>query len=457
MSSPASYRHERRADHARLPPQRRRERGHARLAAGEEDLIIVNSCAVTNEGATDPPGDPQGQAARPGARVIVPLRGAGRAGVIRGDARGEPGAWEQGQKRAGKLPRPFGRACRSPPLPLGRAGRKDGPPTGSGRTGFGVRVSAPDIRFFSDIMQVRETAPHLAAGFASARGVRRGAKWLRPSLHLLHHPLCRGQQPLGAAGLVVERIAALVARAFAKWCCRVDVTSYGPDLPGAPTLGAFDRAGSALRAGCCRAQALLARLHRDGRRLFDLATSEPRFMRSPHELPGRDDMILKRMKRRAFPARRGRDGSRGSSAKRPRSDRGGSDRRLPPRATKWREYAPPRRRVRIVMGHIFPFSPKRGTPAARMPQIPLPIAKERARRLRDACAGRKEAWLEGLVGTRQKVLVEKGDRGHAENFAPVRIRHSRESGNPASRFRGGDLVEVAVLGVDSGTLIGSPL
>ena len=75
----------------------------------------------------------------------------------------------------------------------------------------------------------------------------------------------------------------------------------------------------------------------------------------------------------------------------------------------------------IVMGHVFPFSPKRGTPAARMPQVPPPIAKARARRLRAACAARKAAWLEGLVGTRQRVLVEKDGFGHAENFAPVRV------------------------------------
>src|SRR4029077_14638292 len=55
----------------------------------------------------------------------------------------------------------------------------------------------------------------------------------------------------------------------------------------------------------------------------------------------------------------------------------------------------------IVMGHIFPFSPRRGTPAARMPLVPPPVARLRARRLREACARRKAGWLSGLVGTRQ--------------------------------------------------------
>ena len=96
----------------------------------------------------------------------------------------------------------------------------------------------------------------------------------------------------------------------------------------------------------------------------------------------------------------------------------------------------------IVMGHIFPFSPKRGTPAARMPQVPPPVVKERARRLREACARRKAAWLRGLVGTRQRVLVERRTaRGHAENFAPVQLRRPGEGWHPAvgrTQLRWGD-------------------
>ena len=78
----------------------------------------------------------------------------------------------------------------------------------------------------------------------------------------------------------------------------------------------------------------------------------------------------------------------------------------------------------IVMGHIFPFSPQaRHARRAHAAGGAAPIVKARARRLREACARRKAAWLDGLVGTRQQVLVENGmARGHAENFAPVRVR-----------------------------------
>src|SRR3546814_16596690 len=76
----------------------------------------------------------------------------------------------------------------------------------------------------------------------------------------------------------------------------------------------------------------------------------------------------------------------------------------------------------IVYGHIFPFSPREGTPAARMPQLGRAIIKERAAHLRTACETRKTAWMQSLAGSRQRVLIERdGLSGHAENFAPVRF------------------------------------
>jgi threonylcarbamoyladenosine tRNA methylthiotransferase MtaB len=106
----------------------------------------------------------------------------------------------------------------------------------------------------------------------------------------------------------------------------------------------------------------------------------------------------------------------------------------------------------IVMGHIFPFSPRAGTPAARMPQVPSVVAKERAKRLREASGMRKAQWLQRLVGTRQNVLIERsGDRGYSENFAPVQIRHSCESGNDVGR-----VLEVRIIGVENDMLIGEP-
>jgi threonylcarbamoyladenosine tRNA methylthiotransferase MtaB len=101
----------------------------------------------------------------------------------------------------------------------------------------------------------------------------------------------------------------------------------------------------------------------------------------------------------------------------------------------------------IVMGHIFPFSPKQGTPAARMPQVAPMVVKARARRLREASARRRAAWLQALVGTRQRVLVEREDgAGHAENFAPVRVVGSVAVGK---------IVETKITGFENDLLIGA--
>ena len=79
----------------------------------------------------------------------------------------------------------------------------------------------------------------------------------------------------------------------------------------------------------------------------------------------------------------------------------------------------------IVAAHIFPFSPRPNTPAARMPQLEREIVKARAARLRQAAAERRSRWLDGLVGTRQTVLIENSEKGHSDGFAPVRIAGSK--------------------------------
>ena len=99
----------------------------------------------------------------------------------------------------------------------------------------------------------------------------------------------------------------------------------------------------------------------------------------------------------------------------------------------------------IVAAHIFPFSPRPDTPAARMPQLERETIKARAARLRDAAAARRIAWLDSLIGTRQTVLIENGEKGHADNFAPVHI---------ASSIRG-DLGPALITGRNDDLLIGT--
>ena len=90
----------------------------------------------------------------------------------------------------------------------------------------------------------------------------------------------------------------------------------------------------------------------------------------------------------------------------------------------------------VIAAHVFPFSPRPNTPAARMPQVEREIVRARAARLREAAAARRGRWLDGLVGTRQSVLIENKERGHSDGFAPVRIAGSSRGDIGAARITG---------------------
>ena len=92
----------------------------------------------------------------------------------------------------------------------------------------------------------------------------------------------------------------------------------------------------------------------------------------------------------------------------------------------------------IVAAHIFPFSPRPDTPAARMPQVEREMVKARAARLREAAAERRTRWLDGLVGTTQPVLVEGDGTGHTDNFAPVAIAGATRGETGTARVTGRD-------------------
>jgi threonylcarbamoyladenosine tRNA methylthiotransferase MtaB len=423
------------------------------LAGGEDDLVIVNSCAVTNEAVRQTrQAIRRARKARPDARIFV----TGCAAQV------EPAtfaAMPEVARVLGNREKFDPSSFRRRPESRGDAAETFRPevPAFAGMTAE-VRVA--------DIMAVRETAPHLACGFAERSRafveVQNGCDH-RCTFCII--PYGRGNSRSVPAGLVVERIKALVGEGFREVVLTgVDVTSYGPDLPGAPTLGQ-------LVARILRHVPDLARLRLSSldcieldARLFEIACHEPRFMPHLHmSFQAGDDLVLKRMKRRH--ARRDAvETVARLKAKRPEIAIGADLIAGFPTETEAMHVNSLRliEECDIVMGHIFPFSPKRGTPAARMPQVAPAIVKERARRLREACAAQNAKWLAALVGTRQRVLVERDGFGHAENFAPVQVRHSRESGTPAvfaekkldPRFRGGDVVEVEVVAIENSTLIG---
>ena len=157
--------------------------------------------------------------------------------------------------------------------------------------------------------------------------------------------------------------------------------------------------------------------------LFELIGGEPRLMPHFHlSLQAGNDLILKRMKRRHSRADAVHMVERIKAA-RPEATIGAD--LIAGFPTETDDMAERSHQLLddcdVIAAHIFPFSPRPNTPAARMPQVEPAIVKARAARLREAAAARRSDWLEALVGKRQQVLIENGGKGHSDGFAPVTI------------------------------------
>ena len=203
----------------------------------------------------------------------------------------------------------------------------------------------------------------------------------------------------------------------------VDLTSWGHDLPDAPRLGA-------LVAAILAAFPALPRLRLssvDGIEidplLFDLLAGEARVMPHLHlSLQHGADLILKRMKRRHL---RGDAVELIARLKALRPDIAVGADLIAGFPTEDEAHHAENLAIidelDIVHAHIFPYSPRPGTPAARMPQVPRDVVKTRAAELRARAAARRAAWLAGLVGETLPVLAERGGTGYAPNYAPVAL------------------------------------
>lgn len=172
--------------------------------------------------------------------------------------------------------------------------------------------------------------------------------------------------------------------------------------------------------------------------LMALIAGEPRLMPHFHlSLQAGDDVILKRMKRRHLRADAVRLVER---IKAVRSDATIGADLIAGFPTESEEAALNTLRLLddcdIVAAHVFPFSPRPGTPAARMPQVEREIVKARATRLREAAAARRSAWLDSLVGSNLPVLIENSEKGHSDNFAPVFLAGSTRGQTGRARIIG---------------------
>jgi threonylcarbamoyladenosine tRNA methylthiotransferase MtaB len=389
-----------------------------RALVGGRDMVVVNSCAVTNSAVSETRSAiRRARRERPGAEIVV----TGCAAQIDPQSFAAMPEVDRVIGNAEKLKAEAWHAC--------------------------------DEVLVGDIMQVRETAPQFAAAFAThARAFVEVQNGCDHRCTFCAIPFGRGNSRSVPAGGVIDRIRTLVDTGHREVVLTgVDLTSYGPDLPGAPTLGLLVERILAHVPGLERLRlSSLDSIEIDDR-LFELLTAEPRMMPHVHlSLQAGDDMILKRMKRRHSRAESVAVVERLKTA-RPDIAIGADLIAGFPTETEamFRNTLALIDDCDVVHAHIFPYSPREGTPAARMPQIEPEVRKRRAALLREAGTTRRAAWLHGFIGTTQQILVERpGDRGHTPAFAEVRL--------PSPTETIGTIQPILITGASAKTLTGTP-
>ncbi len=285
-------------------------------------------------------------------------------------------------------------------------------------------VDGPRVQV-DDIMGVRETAAHLIQGFAERTRafvqVQQGCDH-RCTFCII--PFGRGNSRSVPLGDVVAQVRALVAGGTAEVVlCGVDLTSYGGDLPGAPSLGQMARRLLRLVPDLKRLRLSSIDVIELDEDLLRLLAEEPRLMPHLHlSLQSGDDMILKRMKRRHG---RAEAVALCDRVRRLRPDVVFGADLIAGFPTETPEmFANTAALIAdcdLTYLHVFPYSARPGTPAARMPQVPVAERKARAKTLRGLGAAALSRFLAAQVGTRTQVLIEKPGQGRCERFAPVTL------------------------------------
>jgi threonylcarbamoyladenosine tRNA methylthiotransferase MtaB len=370
----------------------------AAMLAGEDDLVVVNSCAVTAEAVkTARQAIRRARRERPEARIIV----TGCAAEIEPETFRAMAEVSEIVPNASKLE--LARYLPSSPrtlesisCPLGRRSE------GHARTFLPVQNGCDHRCTFCII------------------------------------PYGRGPSRSLPAGGVIDEIKAAVDQGTKEVVLTgVDLTAYGADLPGQPSLGQLVERILRLVPDLARLRLSSLDPCEVDDRLLALIAHEPRLMPHVHlSLQAGDDLILKRMKRRHSRAQ-AIDLVARLKALRPDIVIGADliagfpteDEAMFANTLGLIDDCA------IAIAHIFPYSPRAGTPAARMPQVARPVIKARAARLREAAARRKAAWLQEQVGSVRQVLVElDGTSGHAENFARVTLPPAAPNSIVATRI-----------------------
>ncbi|CAA7616482.1 Threonylcarbamoyladenosine tRNA methylthiotransferase MtaB [Magnetospirillum sp. LM-5] len=390
-------------------------REHARAAETGVETIIVNTCAVTAEAERQ-----ARQTIRklrrdnPTARIVV----TGCAAQVHPERFAEMAEIDQ----------VLGNAEKMQPA---------------------IFAAPPEDRIVvTDIFQVRETAEHLVSSFEGrARAFVEVQQGCDHRCTFCIIPFGRGNNRSVPLGRVVEQVRGLVDSGIREVVLTgVDVTAYGSDLPGTPGLGQLVRRLLAQVPELPRLRlSSLDPVEVDDDLLRAVAEEERLLPHFHLSVQAGDDLILKRMKRRharadvvALAARlrelRG-DVALGADiiAGFPTEDEAmfNSSLELVDEAG-------------LTHLHVFPFSSRPGTPAARMPKVPGDVVKERAARLRAKGEAAMDAFLDTRLGREVAVLVEQDDQGFCEHYLPVRLKA------PAAE---GTIVRARVTGRDGTRLL----
>jgi len=373
-------------------------RDHAK-SAGLKDTVIINTCAVTKEAERSArQAIRRLRRERPSANIVVTgcsaqIDPAGYAKmpevnhVIGNDLKLKAETWQTAQNPPAKV-------------------------------------------LVNDIMSVKETAAHLISGFEThARAFVQVQNGCDHRCTFCIIPFGRGNSRSVPIGEIVDQVRKLVAAGYAEVVLTgVDVTSYGPDLPGKPTLGQMIRRLLALVPELTRLRLSSLDPVEIDDDLWHLIEHEQRLMPHLHlSVQAGDDMILKRMKRRHL---RKDILDVCEKARRLRPDIVFGADIIAGFPTETDEMFENTRKLVAEAGlaylHVFPYSPRPGTPAARMPQVAGNIRKSRAAILRGEGAVQLQTLLAKHDGTLCNVLVEKNNAGHSEHFLPVVLKEEHD-------------------------------
>ena len=398
-------------------------------SAGLTDTIVINSCAVTNEAVAQARQSIRRlKRERPGLRIVVTGCAAQTQAAM--------------FARMAEVDRVLGNddKMRSEAWRATRAAL-------DGAAKFGVEASEKIA--VADIMAVKAMAPHLVEGFQKG--------WPRVFVQVQNGcdhrctfciiPYGRGNSRSVPMGAVVDQVRDLAGRGHAEIVLTgVDLTSYGADLPGAPKLGQLTKQ-------ILRHVPELKRLRISSidsieadRDLLDVIADDERLMPHLHlSLQSGDDLILKRMKRRH---------SRGDAV-----DFCAQVRRLRPDIalgadiiagfpTETEEMFCRSQDLveecELTFLHVFPYSPRPGTPAARMPQVAGHEIRDRAGRLRAAGEGALQRRFQAEIGATRQVLIESATQGRTEHFLPVAISGGIPGAVQALVIKGSDGARLTV-------------